>query len=84
MPTHLPPPPQTSHIHTHTHTHLYTRPRTPVEATIGFEQTEYVVVESGMFSNVTIRLTGTITMDTVVRVTTADDSAVCELIFKLL
>ncbi len=61
------------HTRTHTHTHTHT-----LGATIGFDATEYDVIENEMFSNVTIRLTGTIAKDITFRVTTRDDSAVCK------
>ena len=47
-------------------------------ASIGFDRAEYDVLENAMFSDVTIRLTGMIDREIVVRITTKDDSAVCK------
>ncbi len=49
-----------------------------IGASIGFDRAEYDVLENAMFSNVTIRLTGMIDREIVVRVTTQDGSAVCK------
>ena len=47
-------------------------------ASIGFDRLEYDVIENARFANVTIRLTGSISKDIVVLVSTADGSAVCK------